>query len=108
MRVDIIDETSERKQRKAIDPEDALREHRLMRDSLAALVRYRLEVYVDVSLSISARINLVYVPFFIIGELSVRMQLAERAIEQQLGGIALFKRSIGSQMEPRKRTPGWR
>ena len=57
------------------------------------------EAYVEAALSISARINLVYVPFFIIGELSVRMQLAERAVEQQLGGIALFKRSIGSQME---------
>ena len=55
-----------------------------------------MKVYVE---PISARINLVYVPFFIIGELSVRMQLAERAIEQQLGGIALFKRSIGSLME---------
>ena len=43
-----------------------------------------------------------YVPFFIIGELSVRMQLAERAVEQQLGGIALFKRSIGSPMESSK------
>ena len=57
------------------------------------------KVYVEAALSISARINLVYVPFFIIGKLSVRMQLAERAIEQQLGGIALFKRSIGSLME---------
>ena len=37
-----------------------------------------------------------YVPFFIIGELSVRMQLAERA---KLVGFALFQRSNGSPME---------
>ena len=37
-----------------------------------------------------------YVPFFIIGELSVRMLLAERA---KLVGFALFQRSNGSLME---------
>ena len=40
-----------------------------------------------------------YVPFFIIGELSVRIQLAERAVEQQLGGNRIVKSSIGSLME---------
>ena len=83
----------------AIGPEEAMKGHRPLRLSSAQLVRLLSEVYVEAALSISARINLVYVPFFIIGELSVRMQLAEWAIEQQLEGIALFKRSIGSLME---------
>ena len=49
--------------------------HRPWRLSSATLVKLLSEVYVEAALSISARINLVYVPFFIIGELSVRMQI---------------------------------
>ena len=71
--------------------DEAMKGHRPWRLSSATLVRLLSEVYVEAALSISARINLVYVPFFIIGELSVRMQQAERAVEQQLGGIALLK-----------------